>query len=309
MLRIQKQLGIGVNGIVNLGSYDGNKVIVKMEKYDGDYSTKSSFIRQIKFDEVARGHPAFMKLVMNGVKYDCTYTQPIPNWITDKKLLKHLNEKNQYKYCSILCYEPVLDYTLKQIRDKIVLTRAQFRSLVIQIISAIKFLQLNGYSHRDIHDGNIMCKVSGFPLSAKSKFTWYLIDYGLIHHKSFEKNFDDCESRLSDILMFIQYLILTPVIDMMIKKSMLLPQITTMVKHIKSDPRYKSILLLTLKSRYQNDLLVLVTIITHYDLYIESLGLDPNKYPAPDQTDPDLILYMIQHCNNIKLISDKLKSK
>lgn len=48
---------------------------------------------------------------------------------------------------------------------------------ILQLLPVIINLRKNGFTHNDIHQGNIMY----------GNNRWYLIDYGLLKHKSWKK--------------------------------------------------------------------------------------------------------------------------
>ena len=56
MIKLKKKLGEGVNGTVYLCEYKGRNMIYKIEKYNNDKSTKSSFIRELEFSKFAKLH-------------------------------------------------------------------------------------------------------------------------------------------------------------------------------------------------------------------------------------------------------------
>jgi hypothetical protein len=146
MIKLKKKLGEGVNGTVFLWEYKGRNIIYKIEKYNNDKSTKSSFIRELEFSKFAKLHKnRFMTLKYHNVIKDCKHKQKLPKGFEqfeDKFKIRILN-KQKYKYCSVLVYEPVLKYTLTKIRDK--LTNKQLLYAFNYLLKSIDLLQKHKY--------------------------------------------------------------------------------------------------------------------------------------------------------------------
>src|SRR5579871_3137638 len=147
-IKIKKKLGEGVIGTVYLSDIDGTESITKVEKYDGDMTLKSNYIRQIDFNNFAKQYPdKFMTLIFHGVIELCKHKQTLPdNPNFNKKFLKQLKEKNKFKRCYVLSYVPVLDGTLESILYK--LTPKQWLNCLMQLITSINLMRKAGFHHR-----------------------------------------------------------------------------------------------------------------------------------------------------------------
>jgi serine/threonine protein kinase len=158
----------------------------------------------------------------------------------------------------------VLTYTLRQIRHK--LSDEQQRSIYKYLAKTISIMSKNGFTHNDIHDRNIMC-------DDKMK-RWYIIDYGMILHKSFIKNtYDKTINNRRDKLSLIKSFVLHPIQDY--KKYKWAP-FNTFIKRVKADKRYsviKKYILPTSKDKMAHRLIEVLCRILYYDLYICAIGL------------------------------------
>ena len=107
-ISITKKLGSGVMGTVYLSKIDGHNAITKVEKYDGDITTKSSYIRQLLFNEkIASKHPdRFMTLISSGIINDCQHKQQLPEFIKNAppKVQAYHKLRESWTKCYILSY-------------------------------------------------------------------------------------------------------------------------------------------------------------------------------------------------------------
>ena len=127
-----------------------------------------------------------------------------------------------------------------------------------------------GFYHRDIHSGNIMC-------DEKMK-KWFIIDYGAIYHESFIKNTDDKFMGVInndwDVIFLIWYFIENPIGNYLEKHKIQYPPLNKFIKHITDDDRYITIKkYLPNKKEIKNDCIALICCLLFYDLYIGALGM------------------------------------
>jgi serine/threonine protein kinase len=297
-VKIIKKLGSGMVGTVYLSIIDGKQAVTKIEKYDGDLTTKSTFIRQIIFDEnVAKFYPErFMTLVSTGIIYDCKFKQEFPKNFKkssqqsclsrdlDSKILKE--KSGAYNKCFILSYRPVLKYTFKKIYIK--LTPSEKLKIFKHLETSLSIMHKKGFCHRDIHMENIMCD--------STRNHWYLIDYGLVSSDSFIKNLNDRQNFeyycFLDILSLIQIFMENPVFDEILKQQEKkqekqentrssenntkknITEYEKALKLFKKDSRYKNIKSFlpkkTFNKQIKNLIIEILCCLTHYDLYIST---------------------------------------
>ncbi len=306
--KIKKTLGVGYAGTVYLSETDGEESVTKIEKYDGDMTTKSQFIRQIKFDELASMHPdCFMTLVFSGVMEDCKHKQPVPK-IADKSLMKFLASKNKLTKCSVLSYTPVLDGTWDSISDR--LTDKQYLDALNQLVRAIDIMRKNSYLHRDIHGQNIMYKRSG------KKLRWYIIDYGTMQHPSFElASHEQGKEQLSDINYMANSLMVSKIWAWIRKKKIELPPSASVLAYIKADTRWNEIKTHLPKTKNQSDYfecVIGVTLCLYQELYMDAVGIKTKNRQnlMSQQRFSEIFLYMFKHSRDKSYsgIRKKIKS-
>jgi len=291
-IKTGKQLGLGYFGTVYQSVLDGRPVICKIEKYDGDDTTTSNFIRQIKFNEFAKKHPdKFLSLVSYSVKEDCDFKQEIPEGFTasDKK---KLIARNKWPLCSMLFYSPILDVTYRDVAHK--LTDEQWIDCVQQTSKAVKTLVRAGYIHRDIHGGNIMAKDLG-----DGKYQWYLIDYGFIWHAEYSHNRTDeiLKHKNYDMIDLVSAIVRNKAYDYYMKNKLKLQSISVALKFIKNHERFERINPLIPKIKNENEsiaLIFLFTLIIDYSLYMEAWGMVADKKLISTQPDPKLLIKLLQ---------------
>lgn len=290
-IKTGKVLGVGYVGTVFKSVLDGQPVVGKIEKYDGDDSTASGFIRQIKFNDFAKHHPdKFMTVVSYSVKEDCEFKQTIPDGI-DKDSKKKLIARNKLPLCCMLFYTPILDITYDKIAAK--LTDEQWIDCLLQTSKAVKLMSEAGFIHRDIHGGNLMAKKLG-----DGKYQWYIIDYGLVWHKSFKPNEADQElkDRKYDIIGLAFTLVRNKAFDYYIKNELKISNYVDALKFIKNHERFELIKQYLPRIRNveeTNNLIFLFTLILDYPLYMESWSMTPNKRLLTVQPDPKLLIRLL----------------
>ena len=302
--KFEEKLGAGLMGTVYKANLNDKKVIAKIEKYDGDLTTKSTYIRQIYFQAALDKHPDlnhhFLKLIFYGVIDDCNHKQVIPEWIGGK-FRKRLEEfALKHKKCSLLVYTPILPHTLRDVRGKI--TKKQKLNGLYQIVEACGNLMEMGFQHNDIHPRNIMYKGN----------EWYLVDYGTINHKKFIQ--DKKDRQRNDILSTVWTFMEDKFWDFLEKTKFKLPPFKVHIEHIQKDPRYDDIKKYLPPTRNKSviwDAIDTIAYIKYNDLFLDSCNLDHTKYPElltkPDNA--ELLLYIVQHCmdDNYKLILNAIK--
>lgn len=273
-IQIKNKLGSGVMGDVYLSKIDGVDTITKIEKYDGDMTTKSPFIRQLIFnDTVAKLYPdRFMTLVSSSIINNCNYKHKLPEEVTLNRK-KELKLRDFYEKCCILSYKPILKYTLNQVRNK--LSAKNKLKIFKYLLKSINILHHYGFIHGDLHGNNIMCD--------KTMTKWYIIDYGSIYHKSFIKNKSDkfvANTNFENIHYLIWQFIDNPVYDYIEKHHIKLPDFKLIIKYIKDDERYTLIKkhlhkkLKTINNKsILNESICEICAILYYDLYIDALGM------------------------------------
>lgn len=275
-VNIIKKLGSGVMGTVYLSKIDGQPTITKVEKYDGDLTTKSPYIRQLIFNEkIALKHPdRFMTLVSSGVINDCKHKQQLPDFVKNAppKIQAYHKLRESWTKCFILSYKPILKYTLNDVLLKNWLTSSNKLKIFKYLKKSIEIMNKEGFYHRDIHYGNIMCD--------EKLENWYIIDYGAIYHESFIKNTDDkfigTFSKIIDIISLIWAFIENPIADYMIKHKIKWPPFKKFIKHITNDDRFLTIqkyLSKNIDTLFEKECITIICCLLFYDLYIDAIGM------------------------------------
>lgn len=188
--KIIKELGHGMNGVVFLVKYHDKKYALKIEHiYEKDIEkSNSSYIwREIFFcKKLGNKYPnQFTKLYKYDIISDCNYKH-------SKNIILNIKNKidglSQSKYCIRRIYD-LVDGTFKDLIYK--LSDEQISSFILQLSHTMMLLQKNGYSHGDIHFGNI-----GYIKTTKTYikilnnkiptygYIYKLIDYGFIKNKN-----------------------------------------------------------------------------------------------------------------------------
>lgn len=306
-IKTDKKLGQGAMGTVFKGKIDNKDCIIKMEKFDGDLTTKSPFIRQIIFNEFAKNHPDhFLSLVFSVIKDNCKWKQSVPpdmkGW---SKEVAEIKEKNKLTKCCIVAYAPILKYTFYELMDS--LDKKQTIKALIHILETLELMHNSGFTHNDVHAGNIMC--------SENKTKWYLIDYGLIDSKKFEANPNLHIHGIPDVIMLTNTFF----------KSWIwyfakeFPKWETLLKRIKGHSKFMEI------KKYINpeirdsiakdEILAIVTGNLFPDVMAECFKIDKEKYlkfiehkRSNPWLDNKVLIYMLWNYKDIKKIITYLKS-
>lgn len=302
-IKIIKKIGEGWAGAVykcKIGNIYG---IYKIEKNDDFYNGyKSNYIRQIDFSNNLgnKYSDRFLTLENSGIIFNCDYISQIPNNMP-KYLKEEKIKSNKINTCSYLIYTPILDGTLRQVLNK--LTNIEYKSMVNYIFDSIDIMHQNGYYHRDIHDENIMYK------KYNETYKWFIIDYGLIFHKKYIKNQTDIlvskKSWINDKIAFIYNILNKPIFDLIEKQNIWkdIKNFNDRIKYIKNTNEYPNIkklipinILQNKKINEINEIIIIITIILYNNIFIESLGLNYEKYKNYDikQIEKDFIIDLIK---------------
>lgn len=300
-IQIIKKLGQGAEGTVYLAKVKNKKYIYKIEKLN--FEAKIAYDRQIEFnDTIAKKYPnKFMTLKSHGIIEDCDHIQPIPEWANAANK-KFWEQKNEEKSCSYLMYSPILTGTLDSIHSKLLKNKKLYLDAYKQLVESVNIMRKNGYEHRDLHSKNIMYKKN------KSKYEWYIIDYGLINNKKYEQIKHDKNIKKwnpGDLLMLIDWFLNNPIGYVMFKNKIKYPPIKKYINKIKTfTEEYKEIKKYIPKTTNKNAInfaIPSITIILFYDLHMVALGMTDKKYDKYKKTEqlfPDLLLYSIKHSMN-----------
>jgi len=196
--KIIKKLGQGVMGTTFLVKKDNVKYALKLQrvlKKDIKQTYKSPLWREIEFSKFTKKHPdQFIQLIDYEFIDNCSHKQNMPKYVENmfaKKQLDAWKKIQMSDYCIKFIYE-LRDGVLSDIINK--LNKKEFYSCVIQVINIIYLLMKAGYTHSDIHFGNVMYKK--VPKNTTIKifdkkvptygYIYSAIDYGLILHKKYE---------------------------------------------------------------------------------------------------------------------------
>lgn len=135
-------------------------MVIKVEKY---YSAdKNKYKKQILFDKKVcqNNKDIFTHVITSRLVYEET------------KKSKHL----QGYYIGIFEILPLLDGTFNDIRE--LLSVSENIVCIKKILKGIQVMRINGYSHGDLHGGNIMYKLNKKETSYI--YDWYIIDFNYV---------------------------------------------------------------------------------------------------------------------------------
>lgn len=299
-IKLLKQLGNGVMGTVFLCMYNGSYAIAKMEKFNGDLSSKSNYARQIKFNEFAKKYPnKFMVLLFAGIVNNCIFKQPTPKNIKkwDAKWRNKWLDEQKSDMCSLLVYSPILNCTLQKILKDITTSFKISKKLSDLLFAVFKHLKKSvelmndaGFYHRDLHPGNIMyfdvLIKTPADLSAKIRTLkikpdgFYIIDYGAVYSADFETNKNDKQHNkyVQDVYSLIWCLCENPVYWYMEKHEIKLPNYKKGVRFLKNHPIYTEIVKWLpdyvkrdMSIINEMDFLHMICMFLNYDVYCESI--------------------------------------
>jgi serine/threonine protein kinase len=282
---IKEKLGEGVAGTVYKSIVEGKSCIYKLERYLKEKGSADPYWRQVEFDEDFRKTPGLLKLVAHGVLIDCAHKQPIPPWYPEKHRWR-LELKNVQSNCYFLAYEPVLEGTLNQVKDR--LTLDDIKQLALQLLKTINALKKKKWHHRDLHDKNIM-----FRKNKHGSFRWYVIDYGLAVRADFEESYDDRIMQQEfdgDIWGIIWALIRNPELKDELNE---LPPYDLFLERMRALEIYPQI-----KTRPADNNRETVALILHsYEMYLKCMGLSFRYSGEPVQA-ADIIKLCVQHADD-----------
>jgi hypothetical protein len=210
--KIIKKINEGFFGVVYLIKIDNKKYVLKRQKIlkkDMKFDLKHNIWREIEFSQFINKLPKrdknYFMLMNNYQIIECKMKKFHDN-INDPKLKK----LNNSKYCIDIIYEYKNNiYNDIVIKNKISL-KEKYSSL-IQILNALIILKKKGYTHNDLHFGNIAYDKRNSIIKIrnkiiKSKYQYSLLDYGLVHHKKYPKNDFDKYKDEEQLQLFINQL-------------------------------------------------------------------------------------------------------
>lgn len=304
-IQVIKKLGKGVFGTTFLVKINGKPRIVKIEKLpdsDINYDTSKALWREIEFSKFSSKYPEhFMQLQSWEIVKDCKHTQGVPKDIIGP-FRKFLENKERSTYCSKLTYLPVLDGTATDLiktlkKNPTERSHKIFFSMIAQVIYAMSLMMKHGYMHTDTHTGNIMYKKTTKKTIKLGKTTiptygyqWYIIDYGLVKHKDFDKtknkNDRDTEkfklkNRHYDLIVFLLNMIEIPIYGIAFKQKIKLPSTQELIEKIKETDEFLIIKKLVPKLKEPltlNYSIEMLFLIFYPVKYHEILGIDVQKY-------------------------------
>jgi hypothetical protein len=308
----------GRQGSVYHVKYNGRNCIYKVEKIRADaikhneiYSTKYSYMRQIKFDEeVSRKYPdKFMILSGHGIINDCHEKKHVSDDITGSLRKEILSRYAKSDKCYYLIYYPVFNRRLSDMINSIYIDKKQFLKMYYDIIERISIMHNLGYVHNDIHMSNIMELNNNF----------YLIDYGYSYNNRFEKrvgehanNIDFNASKFDDIAAFIYNCCISDPLETYIKINNM-KSISEQKFYTNFNNDFKTLnpiidkWMPNLKSVKAQKILLLLL---DYDKYVSVCGFDIKKLSLIYHESPykEIFLYTIKHYNRLDKVLAIMKS-
>jgi hypothetical protein len=207
---IIKTLGTGMFGTTYLVKYNNNNYALKIQNIlpnDKNKSYKKELWRELDlYDHINNLKPRqqkfFTKLYGYEIIDECEHEQIRPYKIDlnnkKDKFAMRLLKLDKSNWCVKLLTEYKGNKTLQQYLYNNKLTIPQTYSIILQICNIMLILYNGGYSHNDLHTGNIMLNLTDektFTFLNK-KIPFYglhisAIDYGYVLHKKFEINYKD----------------------------------------------------------------------------------------------------------------------
>mgnify|MGYP000417384505 CR=1 FL=1 len=226
-IRIIKKIGYGYFGTVYLVKDDKNhRYALKIEQVSPDFLVKSlrSFVwRENEFSKkMNKLYPNhFLKLHAHLIDNDCEHNQLTENNIdlnhksNDPKFDKLRKHLSTLKSCSVKLWS-IIDLTLHDILKKWKTFKIKtFNNIMIQLVYVIHLMNKHGYSHNDLHVGNIgltktnnkFINISGTKIKTYGYYVC-VIDYGLILHKKYNLTSDEKNTiKYSNDLLYVILLI------------------------------------------------------------------------------------------------------
>lgn len=182
------------------------------------------------------------------------------------------------KQCYYLIYSPVLQYSLSTIEKKKNVIQLK-RQCVMQILPVILQMHKDGYTHNDIHPGNIMFFKH-----------WYLIDYGLIRHKSWKKNKQDIREykshKSNDIMSLINLSIHSPIKHAgFVENKFKVPKFKTVMRSIKKSSCYPELKLMVknIKTKWKDDFIEKYCELYYFDIFRKAFGAPDTMILTPSK--------------------------
>ena len=193
-IKIIRNIGNGMMGTVYLGQLGNKKIAVKVAKIIPAFiRPKGQIWRELEYYKFAKKHKSQLHLYMldykiisncgefkiHGAPYKHPAADDAINRMDEKYKKLHLALRDS-KYClvQIMSYieGPNLKFYFDSALKKPHFTKQQYYSWYIDILEQVSFLHSKGYSHGDIHTGNITI--------TKDKAT--LIDFGLVNSRKWD---------------------------------------------------------------------------------------------------------------------------
>lgn len=160
--KIIKELGHGIFGTTYLVELNSNQYALKIEKISNESLTNENDSKYVEWREIdfsfqfGNYYPEqFIKLYSYDVIDNCNYVNPSPIDISSQMpqdVQKRIEDKNNSMHCIRKLYS-LVDTTLNTMIND--LNKNQIYSMVIQNLNIIWLLDTNGYTHNDLHGGNI----------------------------------------------------------------------------------------------------------------------------------------------------------
>lgn len=275
----QKLLGHGVEGTTyktkcskNDKNQDCIKKIKKIFYSEVIEGTKYQLFREIDFSRFTEKHPEhFLVLKSYNLIGKCKHKQkPVKNMpqniVEDWKALQKSN------ICLELVYTPVLEDTVQKIiRPDI--SMYEVCNLLLQQIYVLNLMRLNGWIHRDIHNGNWMYRIektviNGFtPQHFKARL--YLIDYGSIRNINHPRNdMDEPDYMFLDIAWCVVLTIYTG--DTSISNLSKEEFMINLRKLIKVPNR---------ETPTDDNICLILAVMTNYKGFLKCWNIDINEHP------------------------------
>lgn len=206
-LKIIKELGAGMLGTTYLVKLDNKKYALKIQHIlptSRKKSFKDELWREMDLYDFINKLPAkdqqfFTKIYGFEIYDNCQHIQKRPHKVRSefKEFKERIKKLNESPWCVKYLTDYHGDTNLKKFLGKRNLTLKQTYSIMLQIIKIMMILYKAGYSHNDLHPGNIMIKPTKekyFEFNGhKIPFEGYqivAIDYGEVLHKKFGRTDD-----------------------------------------------------------------------------------------------------------------------
>jgi serine/threonine protein kinase len=204
-IKIIKELGAGMLGTTYLVEINNKKYALKIQHIlssNRKKTFKSDLWREMDLYEFIEKLPPkdqqfFTKLYAFEIYNNCTHQQKRPWKVPDEgPFAERLRKLNSSPWCVKYLTDYHGNINLRQYLEKHTLTIKQTYSIMLQIIKILMILFKGGYSHNDLHTGNIMIKPT------KEKYFEFqghkipfeglqiiAIDYGEVLHNKFGINY------------------------------------------------------------------------------------------------------------------------